>query len=317
VSLPFADEGLAAHTEHYRQLADDGYTDFWTLEASGWDAFAPLAMAASALPSAHVGTAIVPVPTPGAATLAGHAAAMAELFGSRFTLGLGASTPAIVQNWNGIPYEDPYHRVKDTLQFLRAALTGEKTAETCRTFSVHGFQLERPPADPPNLMLAALRPGMLQLAGTEADGALLSLATVDDVPRIQQIVGNEKALGARLFVWPFTDRERVLAIARRQIAWYANTPAYRVFHEWAGRAEQLTPMWHRWEAGDLRGALEAIPETLVDALVVNGDPEECREHLARYQAAGIQISLIHIIPVDTSIFDAARSPAPARARNLP
>lgn len=88
VSLPFSDEGLAQQIDQYRELADAGYTDFWTLEASGWDAFTPLAMVASSIPHARFGTAIVPVFSRGAATLAGHAAAMAELFADRFTLGI-------------------------------------------------------------------------------------------------------------------------------------------------------------------------------------------------------------------------------------
>ncbi|MFC5731563.1 MULTISPECIES: LLM class F420-dependent oxidoreductase [Nocardioides] len=315
VSLPFTDEPLVTQIDQYRQLADEGCTDFWTLEARGWDAFTPLAMAATTLSDVHVGTAIVPVFTRGAATLAGHAAAMAELYGDRFTLGLGASTPPIVQNWNGQSYEDPYHRIKDTVRFLKAALAGEKVTENYRTFSVRGFQLERPPAHPPKMLLAALRPGMLKLAGSETDGALLSWASVDDVPRIQEIAGSHACLGARLFVCPSTDRDHVLATARRQIAWYATTPAYRAFHEWAGRTEPLARMWHHWEAGDRRVAVDSIPEGVVDELVVSGSPEQCVEHLDRYRAAGIQIPIIHLIASGTSTFAAALSLTKARARS--
>ncbi|MEV0056068.1 LLM class flavin-dependent oxidoreductase [Saccharopolyspora shandongensis] len=255
MSVPFTDGGLAAQVDQYRRLFAAGYTDFWSLEATGWDAFTPLSMVAAQLPEARFGTAIVPVFSRGAATLAGHAAAMSELIGDRFTLGIGASTPTIIENWNGLPYEDPFHRTKDTLTFLRQALAGEKVTEEYRTFSVKGFQLQR-----------------------AADGAILSWVSVDDVPQIKEIVGVDKDIAARLFVCLSTDRERVLESARRNIAWYANAPAYRAFHEWCGRGEEFGPMWPKWDAGDRRGALGAIPESVVDALVVNGSPQECVQH---------------------------------------
>ncbi|MBA4867257.1 LLM class F420-dependent oxidoreductase [Streptomyces sp. PSKA54] len=315
VSIPFADIGLAEQVDQYRRLADSGYTDFWSLEATGWDAFTPLSMVAAFLPQARFGTAIVPVFTRGAATLAGQAAAMAELCGDRFTLGIGASTRTIVEHWNGLPYEEPFHRTRDTLRFLQRALNGEKVTEEFRTFSVRGYRLDRPPAQPPRMMVAALRSGMLKLAGSESDGAILSWLAVEDVPRISAIVGEGKSLAARLFVCPSTDRDRVLAIARRQIAWYANAPVYQAFHEWAGRSEAFTPMWSRWDAGDRRGALEVIPEPLVDDLVINGPPEACAEHVRRYQAAGVQIPILHFLTVDSTSFKAAMSLATANTRS--
>jgi hypothetical protein len=149
---------------------------------------------------------------------------MAELFADRFTLGIGASTRTIIEDWNGVTYDEPFHRTKDILSFLQRALAGEKITEEFRTFSVRNFQLERAPEKPPRTMVAALRPGMLKLAGNQSDGAILSWVAVEDLPRIQAIVGPGKTLAARVFVCPSTDRDQVLAIARRQIAWYANAP---------------------------------------------------------------------------------------------
>lgn len=310
VSIPFGDTGLAGQADQYVRLIEAGYTDLWTLEASGWDAFTPLAMVAHRLPAARFGTAVVPVFTRGAATLAGHAAALAELVGDRFTLGVGTSTPAIVENWNGLPYREPYQRTKDTVNFLRRALAGEKVTERYATFEVRGFRLDRPPAHPPRLMVAALRPGMLKLAGAISDGAVLSWAAADDVSALARLVGPGKAIAARLFVCPSTDRDRVLALARRHIAWYANTPVYRAFHEGLGRSDAFAAMWARWDAGDRRGAVDAIGADVVDDLVVSGSREQCLEHIHRYRAAGVHTPILHFLPVDTTAFEAAMSLAP-------
>jgi len=151
---------------------------------------------------------------------------------------------------------------------------------------------------------------MLRLAGSDGDGALLSWAAFGDIARIRETAGTDVTLGQRLFVCPSTDREQVLAVARRQIAWYATTPTYRAFHEWAGRTEPFEAMWKLWEVGDRRAAVEAIPERVVDELVINGSPAECVEHVERFRQAGIKIPLIHVIPIGNSMFEAALSVAP-------
>ena len=78
-------------------MADLGYSDLWTSEAGGTDAFTPLAMAAAWTPTMRLGTAIVPVFTRGPALLAMSVAAMAEAAPGRFTLGIGTSSNVIVR----------------------------------------------------------------------------------------------------------------------------------------------------------------------------------------------------------------------------
>ncbi|MFI6086193.1 LLM class F420-dependent oxidoreductase [Streptomyces sp. NPDC051217] len=235
ISIPYPDVGLAEQAEMYAELGDRGYTDFWTLEASGWDAFTPLTMVAMRLPAANVGTAIVPVFSRGAAVLAQSAAAMAELAGDRFTLGLGASTSVIMRDWNGVDYVAPFKRTRDTVRFLRQALSGQRIDSTYDTFAVHGFRLDRPPPAIPRIMLAALRPGMLRMAGEEADGAILSWLAPEDIPRVAPHVGPGKELAARIFVSPCDDKDAVRDAARRMVASYLSAPVYRAFHECLGR----------------------------------------------------------------------------------
>ena len=71
------------------------------------------------------------------------AATLADLAPGRFVMGIGTSTPVVVEQWNAIPFEAPYRRSRDMLRFLKAALTGEKVTEQYETFAVQGFRLER------------------------------------------------------------------------------------------------------------------------------------------------------------------------------
>ena len=110
ITIPFDGISLADHRPMYTQLADLGYTDVWSAETDGADGFTPLALAAAWEERLNLGVAIAPVYTRGPALLAQTAAAMAEVAPGRVTIGLGASSPVIVQNWNGIAYDEPFKR---------------------------------------------------------------------------------------------------------------------------------------------------------------------------------------------------------------
>lgn len=310
ITVPFPDVALADHRSWFSELVSLGYTDAWSSETDATDGFTPLALAAAWEPDLQLGVAIAPAFTRGPALLAQTAAAMAESAPGRFCLGLGASSEVIVSKWNGIDYDRPYQRVRDTLRFLRKAFAGEKVDEEFETFSVKGFRLGRPPADPPPIHLAALRPGMLRLAGREADGVILNWLSADDVPTALAQVGPVKEVVARIFVVCEPDAAVARALARRMIAAYVNVPVYAAFHRWLGRAPLLEKVWERWSTGDRKGALAAVPDEVVDALVVHGPPDECRAHVARYVERGITLPVLAVTTVDGDLRQAIRDLAP-------
>jgi probable F420-dependent oxidoreductase len=297
VTVPLTGVPLPAHEELFRALPGWGYTDAWSSEVAGSDAFTPLALAAAWQPELRLGTAIVPAFTRGPALIAQSAATLAAAAPGRFSLGLGSSSPAIVQEWNGIAFDQPYRRTRDVLRFVRAALAGEKISGDFDTFAVHGFRLEQPPAQPVPLLLAALRPQMLALAGREADGAILNWLAATDVARCVQAVGNPAArIVARIFVCPTTDTDYARALGRRLIAAYLSVPAYAQFHSWLGRGPALQEMWRLWQAGDRRAATAAIADEVVDELVLHGSPAQCRQQVRRYVEAGVQLPVLAVLP---------------------
>jgi probable F420-dependent oxidoreductase len=292
---------LHTHRERLQELADLGYTDIWSSEADSVDAFTPLALAAAWEPRLRLGTAIVPAYTRAPACLAQCAASLADAAPGRFALGVGSSSNVIVERWNGLPFEEPYRRVRDVVRFLREVFRGEKVSATYDSFTVSGFKLGVRPEVPPPVLVAALRPGMLRLAGREADGAIINWLSADDVRRVAPIVrdaagGEERELVARIFVCPSEDAAAVRQGARFAIAAYLNVPVYAAFHEWLGRGPALAGMWEAWGAGDRKAALEAIPDEVVDALVVHGSPAACRAHIQRYFDNGVTTSSLAILP---------------------
>ena len=315
MTVPLDGLPLSEHADWYRELADLGYTDVWSSEANGTDAFTPLALAAAWAPSLRLGTAIVPAYTRGPGLLAMSAAALAEAAPGRVVIGVGTSSDVIVERWNDIPFEKPYQRTRDAVRFLRAALRGEKMSEELETFKTRGFKVGRVPEVQPKIMVAGLREGMLRLAGRESDGAIINWLSAEDVakvaPVVQEAGGGGKEIVARIFVCPSEDTETVRGMGRFAIAAYLNVPVYAAFHEWLGRGDQLKGMWEAWKAGDRKAALAAIPDEVVDDLIVHGSPEACREQIGRYFENGVTTSSLAVMPFGVDARQAARDLSPA------
>ncbi|WP_327107985.1 LLM class F420-dependent oxidoreductase [Nonomuraea glycinis] len=313
MTIPFYDRSLAQSQELIAELPALGYTDVWSSEVNGADGFTPLALAAQWAPGVRLGSAIVPVSTRGPALLAMSAATLADLAPERFVLGIGSSSPAIVERWNAVEFVKPYARTRDTLRFLRAALAGEKVSQAYETFEIKGFKLERAPKVPPKIVLAALRPRMLRLAAEEADGAITNWLSPDDVRTVRAEIGPDTELIARLFVCVNEDADQVRETARWMLASYLTVPAYAAFHDWLGRAEVLRPLHEAWAAGDRQAALRAIPDEVVDALVVHGDAATCRARIQKYVDNGLDTPILAPIPGgEVSITQAVRDLAPVK-----
>jgi probable F420-dependent oxidoreductase len=308
-------DGVPLHEQRawIEELEASGYTDLWSAEAGGSDGFTPLALASTWAPSARLGCAIIPAFTRGPGLLAMSAASLAQAAPGRFVLGVGSSSNVIVENWNGIPFQQPYQRTRDVVRFLRRAFAGEKVTHDYETFSVKGFRLGLRLAEPPKILVAALREGMLKLAGREGDGAILNWLSADDVKRVAPIVkqyGEDKEIVARIFVCPNPDTQAVRNMARLAVNAYLNVPVYAAFHEWLGRDGALHDMWRKWREGDRKGAAAAIPDAVVDELIVHGPPEKCREHIRRYVENGVDTPVLALLPLGVDPRSAARELAP-------
>jgi probable F420-dependent oxidoreductase len=301
LSVPLDAFALAEHAEIAREAERLGYRDAWSFEVDGVDGFSPLAVVGMAT-GMRVGIAIANVFTRGPATLAITAAGIAEIAPGRFCLGVGAGSEPIVEAWNGVRFERPARRVREMVHFLRAALAGERVVFRGATFAVDGFRLSRPLTHSVPIHVAALRPGMLRLAGEVADGVVLNWLSADDVPKSVAVVreaaaraGRDPAaveITARLLVNLDPPGEAADIGVNRQVTAYLNVPVYRAFHEWLGREALLKPMWEAWERGDRRAAVAAVPPGVAQALILRGSMEDVRTGVRRYLDAGVDTAFL-------------------------
>ena len=327
LSVPMDGFSLAEHAEIAREAEALGYTDAWSFEVDHVDCFSPLAVVGMAT-GMRVGTAIANVFTRGPATLASCAAGIAEIAPGRFCLGIGAGSQPIVETWNGGRFHRPATRVREMVRVLRAALAGERVTFKGETLSVDGFRLSRPVAGPVPIHVAALRPGMLRVAGEVGDGAIVNWLSAEDVPRSVAVVRDAaRAAGrdphaieitARLIINVDPPSEESDVGVRRHVTAYLNVPVYRAFHEWLGRTDALQPMWDAWSRGDRRAAVAAVPSEVMRDLILRGTMAEIRAHVARYMAAGVDTAFLQVFTFEPDparrrqvLLDAVRALAPA------
>lgn len=301
LSVPILGYTLPEHVALAKEAEALGYPDAWSFEVDGQDCFTPLAVMALST-KMRLGTAIANVYSRGPATLAQSAASIADLAPGRFEFGIGSGSQPIIEMWNSGKFIKPATRVKEMVQFLRPALAGERVVFKGQTFHVDGFRLSQPPAIAPKIHVAALREGMLKVAGEVGDGAIINWLSAEDVRKSVAVVREAAAaagrdpsqieITARLMVNIDPPSPEADVMRRRHINAYLNVPVYKSFHQWLGRSELLRGMWESWDAGDRKGAVANTPDKVVDDLIVHGTAEQRNEHVQRYLDAGVDTAFL-------------------------
>jgi alkanesulfonate monooxygenase SsuD/methylene tetrahydromethanopterin reductase-like flavin-dependent oxidoreductase (luciferase family) len=157
---------------------------------------------------------------------------------------------------------------------------------------------------------------MVRQAVRVADGVITNWLSADDVTQVVAVVRDEaRNVGKDPDTYPIVCRITVCPTMqsgsaggsdprareqfRRAVTAYLNVPVYRRFHQWLGRGQALAEMNAKWDAGDRKGALAAVPERAIDDLAVLGPPAQCRETLRRYVANGVTVPVLNFMNLET------------------
>ncbi len=277
-----------------------GYSSFWVAETVGMEAFATLAAIGAAQPSLSLGTGVLALQLRTPAVTAMGAATLQALHPDRdILLGFGISSPAVVSRWHGAEYTDrPLAQTREYLTLLRECLSGEKVTFQGDYYQVKGFRLGVDPGERrPQIILAALNPRMLELAGELADGVLLNYLPASHIGwSVEQVrKGGDATVYAYVHVG-VTEREPNLDRGRRDIFSYAVVDSYANNFIRAGFADEVAEIRERHAAGDRDGAVAAVSDRMVDAIDVLGDADHVRATVRAYIDAGVEVPVIMPMP---------------------
>ncbi|MCO6005393.1 LLM class flavin-dependent oxidoreductase [Actinoallomurus purpureus] len=284
----------------------------WVAEAWGSDAVSPLGYLAARTERILLGSGIMQLGTRSPVTIAQTAMTLAHLSGGRFLLGLGASGPQVMEGLHGIPFASPLARMRETVQIVRSAFTGEKIAFQGSQHVIplpdgqgRPMRLSLEPVATP-IYLATLSPKMLELAGEIADGWLGTSfvperadAYLDHLDAGLARAGRGRAdldvcQGAEINI--VSDEElliEVVAGRKKELAFSlggmgsGTTNFYNRAYSRQGWGEVAAEVLERWQRGDRTGATALITDEMVLATTLIGTEAMVRARLKAWQAAGV------------------------------
>ena len=298
VLAPFATLPAAEFVAVARETEARGYHAAWTGEAAGYDAITLMATIATHTERLHVGSAVVPVQTRTPVVLGQSAATLSHLAPGRVLLGIGLSSKIIVGDWHGLAFAPSLQQIREAVQVIRMVASGERVNFEGKFYRVKNFRLAAAPPSPPvRVVLAALGPEMLELAGEIADGVVLNWIPPETVPvSIEHLEAGAKKAGRTLgnfeiasFIRTCVTDEAGAAreALARDITGYATVDAYANFFRNAGFAEEVDLVNAAWRAGDRSGAVKQVSARFLDGLGVVGPEAFCRERIAEFARAGL------------------------------
>lgn len=230
--------GLPGIVNQVRSLAGAGIRTVWFPQLPGIEALTAIALAGAEVPDIALGTAVIPTWPRHPMVLAGQALTTQAAVGGRLVLGVGLSHQLAVEGMMGIPWSKPVRHMREYLTVLRALVhdgTVDFTGETLRATTMM-FPITVAGATPFPILVAALQPAMLRLAGELSEGTLTWMGGRSVVEhRIAPAITEAAAAAGRpapqvvvgLPVSVTADVDAVRERAARQFAMYGTLPSYR------------------------------------------------------------------------------------------
>ncbi|ATL71780.1 F420-dependent methylene-tetrahydromethanopterin reductase [Nocardia terpenica] len=299
-------------TEYVVEAEKLGLDICWVAEAWGADAPSPLGYLAARTERILLGSGVIQLGTRTPVVIAQTAMTLAHLSGGRFLLGLGASGPQVIEGLHGVSFDRPLRRMRETVQIIRAACTGEKISFTGDRFAIplpggegRPMRLSLPPTSVP-LYLAALSPKMLELTGEIADGWLgTSFVPEGAAAYFTHLdtglarAGRTRAdldvcQGAEINV--VADEHQltgVLATRKRELAFSlggmgsGSTNFYNDAYSRQGWSDVAAAIRTHWQAGNRAAATALVTDDMVLATTLIGTEPMLRTRLQTWSDTGV------------------------------
>lgn len=315
VSLPSQGTiGSAEQFELAKRGERAGYDLVFAAEAWGRETFTRLGYLASETDDVDLGTAIVPVHSRSPTLIAQTVATLDEISGGRAVLGLGVSSPNVIEDWHGVEFEPALRRQRETIEIIRMALSGDTVEYDGHVFDLDHFRLRfEPPRTDVPIYVAAQGETNIELTGGFADGWLPNRIPLSALPDVREHIdrGAEKqdrdpaevATIPLVTTCVLEDGDLARQRCREVIAFYVGAMGSYHFdavadHGYRETAEEIRRRWR--EEDDHEGAREAVSDELLAEITISGTPDEVGERIEAYEDVA---EMVVTLPPTTTTYD--------------
>lgn len=292
-----------------------GVDSAWSAEAWGMDAISPIAYLAARTEKMKLATGIMQLCARTPAATAMTAMAMDTITNGRFLLGLGNSGPQVVEGLHGQTFDRPVTRMREFVDVVRLACSGEKVAFEGKTLTLpkpggagKPLRISQPPVQVP-IYLATLAPRALEMTGEIADG-WLGTSFVPEAAEAHFAFlrkGAEKAgrtlediaLCVDASIAIVDDPEELFPIIKTQLAFQLSamgSPTMNFYNDAYARAgfdDACHEVRALWLDKKREEAIAAVPDDMVMKTAILGDENAVQARLKQYAEVGIDTLMLH------------------------
>ena len=273
----------------------------WIPETWGMESFSILGLAAKENTFSKIGSSIINIYSRSPSLIAMGAATLDTISNERLILGLGTSSVPIVEDFHGQKFASPVQRMKEYVEIIRFALTGEKINYDGEIFSLRDFSLlVKPPRKEIPIYLAAINQKMLELTWNIADGVIFYLRPKAELKQTIEKMQAQRKIDTSLQIITCIDNdcEKAIVRAKKTLSFYiAVGKIYREFLELNGYSDIVHEIYNEYNKTGLKKLDELVPDKILDDLCIAGTSDDGIKKLQKFRDAGIDLPIIQFNPI--------------------
>ena len=284
-----------------RKLNDVKPEVMWIPETWGMENFSMLASASRENTSSKIGSSIINIYSRSPSLVAMGASTIDTISNGRLILGLGTSSSPIVKDLHGQSLTDPLQRMREYVDIIRLALSGNKIEYDGKIFHLKNFSLLTPPTRKNiPIYLAAINKKMLELTWEIADGVIFYLRPKDEMKKtIREMQKNREIdTSVQIITCIDNDEEKARSRAKKTLSFYiAVGTIYRKFLHDNGYANETEQIFEEYKKSGLESLESIVSEKMLNDLCIAGTPENARQKLQEFRDTGINLPIIQFNPI--------------------
>ncbi len=276
----------------------------WIPETWGMENFSMLSMISQNVQS-KIGSSIINIYSRSPALIAMGAVTVDTISKGRLILGLGTSSPPIVENFHGYDFDKPLGRMREYVQVIRKITSGEKITHKGEFFNLKDFSLlTKPIRNKIPIYLAAVNKKMVDLSLEIADGVIFYLRPLNELKETISKMQTKRKIDStcQIITAVSEDSEEALIRVKTTIAFYVSVgKVYREFLSNNGFKNETKNIFEEFKKTGFKSNTEMVTDSMIDALTIYGTPDECRKKFKKFKETGIDLPIIQFNPIGDTL----------------
>ncbi|SHO46672.1 Luciferase family protein [Nitrosotalea sinensis] len=273
----------------------------WVPETWGMDCCSVLSNVSNIAKKPKLGSSIINIYSRSPALIAMSAVTLDTVSNGRFILGLGTSSKPIVQEWHGLKFDNPVQRMKEYVDIIRLAVSGNRVSYDGQIFHLKNFSLLiKSPRTTIPIYLAAINKKMVDLTWDIADGVIFYLRPLHELKTtISQMQSRRKIdVTCQVITCVSDDAEKAILRAKQTISFYVSVgKIYREFLESNGFHNETKSIFEEYEKNGLKDTHYSVTDDMVNSLSACGTPDDVRKQISKFVDAGVNLPILQFNPV--------------------